>query len=62
MRRMQEAYRDEKKELCMCFLDIKKAFDLVASTVMNWAMRKKNLSEVTVRAVMGLYHRAKMKV
>ena len=27
VRRMQEEYRDKKKKLYMCFVDIKKAFD-----------------------------------
>ena len=46
----------------MCFVDIEKAFDRVPRKVMEWAMRKKGLPEVIVRAVMSLYHRAKMKV
>ena len=27
VRRMQEEYRVKKKKLCMCFVDIEKAFD-----------------------------------
>ena len=51
-----------KKKLYMCFVDIEKAFDRVPRKVMKWAMRKKSLPEVIVRAVMSLYHRAKTKV
>ena len=42
MQRMQEEYmyRDKKKKLCMCFMDIEKAFDRVPRKVMEWAMTK----------------------
>ena len=62
VQRMQEEYRDRKKKLYMCFVDIEKAFDRVPRMVMEWAMRNKDLSEVIVRAVMSLYHQAKTKV
>ena len=62
VRRMQEEYRDMKKKLHMCFVDIEKAFDRVPRKVMEWAMRKKDLPEVIVRAVISLYYGAKTKV
>ena len=62
VRRMQEEYRDKKKKLYMCLVDIEKAFDRVPRKVMKWAMRKKSLPEVIVRAVMTLYHGEKTKV
>ena len=62
VRRMQEKYRDKKKKLYMCFVDIEKAFDRVPRKVMEGAMRKKDLSEVIVRAVISLYHGAKTEV
>ena len=62
VRRKQEEYRDNKKKLYMCFVDIEKAFDRVQRKMMEWAMRKKGLPEVIVRAVMSLYHGAKTKV
>ena len=34
-----------------CFVDIEKAFDGVPRKMMEWAMRKKGLPEVIVRAV-----------
>ena len=46
----------------LCFVDIEKAFDRVPRKVMEWAMRKKGLPEVIVRAVMSLYHGVKTKV
>ena len=61
VRRMQEEYRNNKKKLYICFVDIEKAFDRVPRKVMEWAMRKKGLPEVIVRAVMSLYHGAKTK-
>ena len=62
VQRMQEEYRDKKKKMYMCFVDIEKAFDRVSRKMMEWAMRKKGLSEIIVRTVMSLYHGAKTKV
>ena len=62
VRRMQEEYQKKDKKLCMCFVDMEKAFDRVPRKVMEWAMRKKGLSEVIVRAVMSLYDGAKTRV
>ena len=62
VRRMQEEYQKKDKKLYMCFVDIEKAFDRVPRKVMEWAMRKKSLSEVQVRAVMSLYNDAKTRV
>ena len=62
VRRMQEEYQKKVKKLYMCFVDMEKAFDRVPRKVMEWAMRKKGLSEVIVPAVMSLYDGAKTKV
>ena len=59
---MQEEYREKKKKLYMYFVDIEKAFGRVPRKVMEWTIRKKGLSEVIVRAVMSLFHKAKTKV
>ena len=61
VRRMQEEYRDKKKKLYMCFVDIEKAFDRVPRKVMEWAMIKNDLLEVIVKAVMSLYQGQKRK-
>ena len=53
VRRMQEEYQ-KKARSCMCFVGMEKAFDKVPRKMMEWAMRKKGLSEVMVRAVMKL--------
>ena len=62
VRKMQEEYQKKDKKLYMCFVDMEKAFDRVPRKVMEWAMRKKGLSEVIVRAVMSLYDGAKTRV
>ena len=62
VRRMQEEYQKKDKKLYMCFVDMEKAFDRVPRKVMEWAMRKKDLSEVIARAVMSLHDSAKTRV
>ena len=42
----------------MCFVDLEKAFDGVPRRVMEWAMRKKGLPEILVKAMMSLYEGA----
>ena len=59
VRRMQEEYQKKDKKLYTCFVDMGKAFDRVPRKVMEWAMRKKGLSEVIARAVMSLCNGAK---
>ena len=61
VKRMQEEYQ-KKDKLYMCFVDIKKAFNRVPRKMTEWAMRKKGLSEVMLRAVMSLYDGAKTRV
>ena len=46
----------------MCFADLEKAFDRVPRKVMEWAMRKKGLPEILVKAMMSLYEAAETKV
>ena len=62
MRRMQKEYQKKDSKLYMCFVDMEKAFDRVPRKVMEWAMRKKGLTEVMVRTVMSLYDGAKTRV
>ena len=62
LRRMQEEYHAKGKELNMCFVDLKKTFDVVPENVLEWAMRKKRIPEVLVRSVMSLYEGAKTRV
>ena len=62
VRRIREEYQKKDKKLYMCFVDMEKAFDRVPTKVMEWAMRKKGLSDPMVRAFMGLYDDAKTRV
>ena len=54
-RRIREEFRGKEKKLCMCFVDLEKAFDRVRRKVAEWVLRKKGLQEVLVQAVMSLY-------
>ena len=62
VRRIQEEYREKDKKLYMCYMDLKKAFERVARRVMQWALRKKGLPKILVKAVMSLYEGLKTKV
>ena len=44
------------------FCGLGKAFDRVPRKVIKWALRKKNLPEVLVKAVMSLYEGSRTKV
>ena len=46
----------------MCFVDLEKGFGRVPRKVLEWAMRKKGISEVVVRSVMSLYDGVKTRV
>ena len=59
---MKEEFRGKEKRLYMCFVDLEKAFDRVPRKVMEWALRKKSLPEVLVKAVMSLYEGSRTKV
>ena len=61
MRRMQEEYREKDKKLYMCFVNLEKVFDRVSNRVMQWALRKKGLSKILVKAMMSLYDGSKTK-
>ena len=62
LRRMQEEFGGREKKLYMCFVDLEKAFDRVPRKVMEWALRKKSLPEVLVKAVISLYQGSRTKV
>ena len=51
-----------KEDNCTCFVDLEKAFDRVPRKVMEWALRKKAVPEIMVKAVMCLYEGAKTRV
>ena len=62
VRTMHEEYRGG---LYMCFVDLEKSnydFDRVSRRVMQWALRKKGIPEILVKAVRNLYESSKTKV
>ena len=59
---IQEEYLAKQKKLYICFVDLEDAFNRVPRKVVEWAMRKKGITEAFVRAVMSLYKGAKTKV
>ena len=62
VRRLQEEHRAKDKRIYMCFVDLEKTFDRVPRRVLEWAMRKKGLPEILVKAVISLYEGAETKV
>ena len=54
LRRLQEEYLDKEKKLYVCFVGLEQAFDRVPRKVLEWAMRKRGIPEVMVRAVMSM--------
>ena len=59
--RLQEVFL-EKEKLSMCFVDLEKAFDRALRKTLEWAMRKRGIPDVMVRAVTSLYESAKTRV
>ena len=55
-------YKKDKKLVVYVDCDMEKAFNRVLRKVMEWALRKKDLSEIMVRAVMSLCDGAKTRV
>ena len=54
VRQLQEEHRAKDKRMYMCFADLEKGFDKVPRRGMEWAMRKKGLPEILVKAMMSL--------
>ena len=61
MRQHQEKYL-EKKELCLAFIDLEKAFDRVPRELVRWAMWKSGVEEWLVETVMVMYNNVKTVV
>ena len=61
VRQMQENFR-AKEKLYFGFVELQKAFDRVPREVIRWAMRKLEVEEWLVSAVMSMYTGAKTVV
>ena len=46
----------------MGFVDLEKTFDRVPRNVVDWALRKKGVLEVMIKAFMSLYKRVTTKI
>ena len=55
---MQEKYGCKGKKLYFAFVDLEKAFDRVPREVTRWALRKAEVDEWLVKAVMAMYEGA----
>ncbi|XP_046849817.1 uncharacterized protein LOC124443369 [Xenia sp. Carnegie-2017] len=55
LRQLQEKFLEKDRELYMVFVDLEKAFDRVPRKVIEYALRKKGVTENMARAVMETY-------
>ena len=62
MRQIQEKFSEKKKKLYHVFVDLEKAFDQVPRRVIEWALRRQEVPERLVAAVMSLYVESRSKV
>ena len=62
LRMLQEEYHVRRKKMYIYFIDLEKALDRVLRKVLEWAMRKTQISEVSVSSVMSLYEGEKTRV
>ena len=61
VRKLQEEHRAKGKIMNMCFVDMEKTLDRVPKRAMEWAMKKKVLPEILIKAVMSLNEGAETK-
>jgi len=54
-RRMQQNFRVKGKELYLCFVDLKNAFDRLPREVISWAMCKLGVEKRLLSTVMSMY-------
>ena len=61
IKRMQKSYLEKNRELFICFVDLEEAFDRVPRKVIEWALKKRLVSERLVQAGMSMYKGAKTR-
>ena len=62
MRQIQEKFTEKKRKLYHVFVDLEKAFDRVPRRAIEWALRRQNVPERLVAAVMSLYAESRSRV
>jgi hypothetical protein len=55
IRQLMERYREQKKDLHMIFIDLKKAYDKVPRNVMWWALQKHKVSSKYITLNKDMY-------
>ena len=55
--RRQEEYRNMYKKLCMCFVDMEKAFHRVPRKVVESSMQQRCLPKMLMKTTMSLYEK-----
>jgi len=59
---LQKKYSQKKRKLYHVFVDLEKAFDKVPKKVIEWALRRKGIPKIMVKAVMALYVNSRTRV
>ena len=62
VQQMQEKFLAKKRPLYWAFVDLEKAFDRIPREVVRWALRKLEVEEWLVKAVMIMYKKARTMV
>jgi hypothetical protein len=55
IRQLMERYREQKKDMHMIFIDLKKAYDKVPRNVMWWALQKHKISSKYITLIKDIY-------
>jgi hypothetical protein len=55
IRQLMDRYREQKKDLHMIFIDLKKAYDKVHRNVMWWALQKYKVSSKYITLIKDMY-------
>ena len=62
MRQLQEKYLAKRRNLCLAFVDLEKAFDRVPRKVIWWTMRVVKIPEWIITLVKAMYDNARSRV
>ena len=62
VRQMIEKFLNASRPLYLVFIDLEKAFDHIPRSVVEWAMRRKGVTERDVQGIMAMYKDAKTRV